>query len=369
MDSPMFPAEAQAELELRVLDGPQGGARAPLPPGLGRVVAAGPDGTGADIVLREDQAPAARVRVTAGVPQALLEVLEGEAQLGDEVLAAGTQLAWAMHAPLRIGRSSIAFGMAADEHWPRTPQQRAAPEALAAAPSAKRRPRRRAEFWLATVGAGLALASAGALVLAHVVSAPRDTPEATPLAVALRSSEFAELEAARDNQGRTELRGRLATLAQRSRLDAWLAARQLQPVLNVQVDEGIARDVTDVFRVNGIAVQARADGPGRIVAEAAERDPARLARAAEVVRRDVRGLEQLAVVNKAQPAPPPPPPVVDDPGKRIASLVPGEPAYIVTADGARYFVGAMLPTGHRVKEIASQRVTLERDGAQTTLNF
>jgi type III secretion protein D len=61
--------------------------------------------------------------------------------------------------------------------------------------------------------------------------------------------------------------------------------------------------------------------------------------------------------------------VVDDPGKRIASLVPGDPAYLVTADGARYFVGAMLPTGHRVKEIASQRVTLERDGSQTTLNF
>ena len=365
----MFSSPMQAELELRVLDGPQAGARAPLLPGQGRIVAAAPDGLGADIVLREEQAAAARVRVTAGMPEALLEVLEGEARLGDTVLAAGTQSAWAMHAPLQIGRSCIAFGLAADDHWPCTPHQPATPAAAGVPSPAKRTPRRRAEFWLASVGAGVALASAGALVLAHVITAPRETADATPLAVALRGSEFAGLEAARDAQGRPELRGRLATLAQRGRLDAWLAARQLQPVVSVHVEEGVARDVTDVFRVNGIAVQARADGPGRIVAEAAERDPDRLARAAEVVRRDVRGLEQLVVVNKAQPAPPPAPPVVDDPGKRIASLVPGDPAYLVTADGARYFVGAMLPTGHRVKEIASQRVTLERDGSQTTLNF
>ncbi len=65
----------------------------------------------------------------------------------------------------------------------------------------------------------------------------------------------------------------------------------------------------------------------------------------------------------------PPPPVVDDPGKRIASIVPGNPAYIVTADGARYFVGAMLPTGHRITAIAGQRVSLERDGEAIALNL
>jgi type III secretion protein D len=367
----MSSSELTHELELRVLDGPQGGARAPLPPGMVRVVAAAPDGDSADILLREDQAAPARVRVTAGVPQALLEVLDGEAQLGDQVLAAGAQAAWAMHTPLQIGRSRIAFGLAGDEHWPTgaSPAPASDLRAEAPAPARKRKPRRRAEFWLATVGAGIALASAGALVLAHVVTGPRDAPQAPPLAAALRASEFTELETGRDAEGRVELRGRLATLAQRSRLDAWLASRQLNPVINVHVDEGVARDVTDVFRVNGVAVQARADGPGHIVAEAAERDTARLARASEVVRRDVRGLDKLAVVNKAQPAPPPPPPVVDDPGKRIASLVPGDPAYIVTADGARYFIGSMLPTGHRVKDIESQRVTLERDGSQTTLNF
>ena len=83
----------------------------------------------------------------------------------------------------------------------------------------------------------------------------------------------------------------------------------------------------------------------------------------------MRGVKELALRNTATPLPPPTPPVVDDPNKRIASLVPGEPAYVVTADGARYFVGALLPSGHRIAQIAAQRVVLERDGQQTNLNF
>ena len=51
------------------------------------------------------------------------------------------------------------------------------------------------------------------------------------------------------------------------------------------------------------------------------------------------------------------------------ALVPGEPAYVVTVDGARYFVGAMLPSGHRIARIAPQQVVLERDGRQMNLNF
>jgi type III secretion protein D len=110
-------------------------------------------------------------------------------------------------------------------------------------------------------------------------------------------------------------------------------------------------------------------GAGRIAAEAVEPDADKLNRAADVVRRDVRGLQALDVRNSAKPAPPPLPPVSDDPGKRIASLVPGDPAYLVTADGSRYFIGAMLPTGHRITQIDKASVTLDLNGQQAILNF
>ena len=45
------------------------------------------------------------------------------------------------------------------------------------------------------------------------------------------------------------------------------------------------------------------------------------------------------------------------------------PGWVRTADGTRYFEGAMLPTGHRILAILSDRVQIERDGVASTLNF
>ena len=80
--------------------------------------------------------------------------------------------------------------------------------------------------------------------------------------------------------------------------------------------------------------------------------------------------ERGAEVKLASPDLKPIPATVnDDPGKRIASLVAGASAYLVTVDGARYFVGAMLPTGHRIVAIEKTAVALERDGQKTSLKF
>jgi type III secretion protein D len=372
-------------LELRVLDGPQRGASAPLAAGTSWVLAAGPrtHGVDADIVLHEESAAPARVRVTAEMAQALIEVLHGEVRLGDQVLGAGAQAVWPRQTPLQIGSSRVAYGLACVDEWKAAmaasvacgeARDRAAAASAAGPgmqPPARTAPlRRRAEVWLAATGAGVLLACLGTFWMARVVAAPR-VPQAAPitLAAALRASEFASLEALPQPDGRVLLQGRLGTFSQRSRLDTWLAARQFTPALDVKVDEALTREVTEVFRVNGVAVQARLTGPGRVDADAAEPDANRLARAEDVVRRDVRGLEQLSVHNSAPPPVPPALPVPDDPGKRIASLVQGDPAYVVTADGARYFVGSMLPSGHRITAVEKQSVTLERDGRRTSLNF
>ncbi len=376
MDQGVPMHDALRALELRVLEGPQAGARAPLMFGASCVVAAEAEGggDGADIVLREAQLPAARVRVTAELPNAIVEVLAGEVRLGEQVLTASQQAPWPMYTPLQIGRSQVAFGRASLEDWStaRAPSGIAAlvPEDDGAAATA--RPlRRRAEVWLASMGAAVLVLCGAALWTARLSAAPHPVPPAaapSPVEL-LQASEFAALQATRRTDGRIELRGRLATLEQRLRLDQWLAEHRVNAVLDVQVDEALKRDVAEVFRVNGVVVQATLQGPGRVAVEAAEPDAARLARAEEVVRRDVRGLQQLTVVNTAKPPPPPAPSVPDDPGKRIASLVPGEPGYLVTADGARYFIGALLPTGHRITQIAKSSVTLERNGQQSTLNF
>jgi len=375
MDRAALPVESMDALELRVLQGPQSGARAPLTAGMPCLLAAGPDGgDGADIVLREPGVAPTRVRVSADAPHAILEVLQGEVQLGGETLQAGSQTLWPMHAPLHIGALVVAFGRACVDHWPSPSGQTDGTPAADPATSAPDNPplRRRAEVWLAAMGAGVLVVCAAALWIAHAAAAApavAAAPDAAALSTALRGTEFATLQAVRGADGALTLRGRLASDSARQKLDAWLLALGVPARVDVVVDEAVAREVAEVFRVNGVAVKATVAAPGRIDAEAAERDAERLARAEEVVRRDVRGLEQLAVRNTAKPLPLPMPPISDDPGKRIASLITSEPAYLVTADGSRYFVGALLPSGHRVARINPGSVTLELHGQQTTLNF
>src|SRR5438093_687021 len=85
------------------------------------------------------------------------------------------------------------------------------------------------------VAAGTVPAGAAARVMAHVAAAPAPDAAGGPptLAVALRASPFATLDLVRDAEGRPRLRGRLATLAERSQLDAWLAEHQFSASVDV----------------------------------------------------------------------------------------------------------------------------------------
>lgn len=394
-------------LELRVVDGPQRQARAPLPRGIACVLAADSDRQAvANILLREDRLPPAAVRITAQDEAALVEVLHGEVGLGGQVHAAGAITPWGRHQRLHIGSAVVAFGRACEDHWPLFDQPGAGgsaagspedagedeagagpaavpgtPPAATATVSSARRGAwyRQAEAWLVGTGALVLLMCAAALqvtagtarasVRVPAAGAPGLEGPSQALAESLAAAGFAGLRVETGADGVPRIVGRLATDAQRARLAAWVSAQPRALSLDVRVDEALAREVAEVFRIQGVPVRAAAIGPGRVQVQAQEADAARLARAQEAVRRDVRGLDTLELANQPPPAPKPAPPVVDDPGKRIAALVPGEMAHVVTADGSRYFVGAQLPSGHRITQVSAQALQLERDGELSIVGF
>jgi type III secretion protein D len=53
----------------------------------------------------------------------------------------------------------------------------------------------------------------------------------------------------------------------------------------------------------------------------------------------------------------------------VASIVPGDPPYVVTVDGTRYFEGALMSSGHRINKIEEKQVVLEFNGVLTPLVF
>ena len=373
-------------LELRVLTGPQAGARIALAAG-GRVDVGSLDAAGCQVVLRDPRVAQQRVRLHVRPFDVRLEVLSGEVEFNGTWLVAPASADWPLYAPVRLGDTVLAVGAEDGVRWddalalalsPQTPVPPAeAPAPAAPAPAAAPRPGRRLETWLALGGGALALVATGLLAFASLVTLPKVAAE-TPsqrLERLLAVPEFRGLRVAPAGAGGEALRvtGDVLTLADRQRLDVQLAGADLSPVLEVRVAEQLAAAVREVFRMNGVVAETApatslADvGVVRVSTRVA--DLSQLARAEASARRDVPGLRGLAVENERPAVPPDNAPVADDPGKRVASIVPGDSPYVVTVDGTRYFIGALLPSGHRLASITEQEVLLDKDGVISTLRF
>ncbi|MFD1711863.1 hypothetical protein FVQ98_17655 [Ottowia sp. GY511] len=365
--------------ELRVLNGEQRGATSAVRPGdtlrIGRewsndVVVQDAGDSVASILLRDDGSLA-------------LGADGGDCSVDGAALETDQPTEVALYTPFTVGGTCMAVGRIGASQWgalfgdtpvPEEPAQ-AAPAAedqpLAAAEMAPAPARKRGGLSqrLLTGGAALVAVSACALTMAWAMGPGTLKPaeQVEHLRQTLAHLGYGMLDA-EHRDGQLVVKGYLDTVAQRSRLEQALAG-QSPARLAVTVNEQVTASVADVYRLNGISADVKSGGPGVVQVHTREADQARLDQVQARARRDVPGLSQIVASNDAPPVQPRPEATISDPGKRVAAIVPGEPAYVVTADGTRYFEGAVLPTGHRILAILSDRVQIERDGAASTLNF
>lgn len=359
--------------ELRVLSGEQRGATSAVR--LGDTLRIGRDWSN-DVVLQDAGDSAVRLQLH-GDGSLALDVEGGDCLIeGGTALAQGQPAMIPLYTPFTVGDTRLAVGRIGAPQWAMLfgdethavaePVQPATESTPAAAPALRRAgwvPR------LLTGGAALVALSVGALTLAwamgHGSAAPAE--QVQHLRQTLAHLGFGMLDA-EYRDGQLTVTGHLDTQAQRSRLEQVLVGQSPARVA-VWVNEQVAANVADVYRLNGISADVKSGGPGVVHVQTREADTDKLAHVQALARRDVPGLAQLVAANEAPPTSPRPEAMINDPGKRVAAIVPGDPAYVVTADGTRYFEGAMLPTGHRILAILSDRVQIERDGQASTLNF
>ncbi len=378
------------DFELRVLDGEQRGASAPVPMARSFEIGGVSAGAGCDVQLRDPLIGAARVRVMLlGAAGARVQLLAGEVRVNGRLLAEGGDAEWPLYVPLQIGGTVLAIGEPDSAQWQLPVAVAAPPIDVEAAPvpvpandehvavpmeepPVPAQPPRRIDKWLAVGGGALSVVAVALWLLAGLLGPkPAVTPDAQHQ-VAQLLSRTPGLEGLRVDAGATGpvIHGYLATNAQRERLVSALANAGLGAVgVDVWSGEQLAAAVSDVFRVQGVTGQAEADGAGQVTVRTQEADLPKLNRAMATARRDIPGLVGLVLQNRPPAPPPDDTPVTDDPGKRVAAIVPGDSAYVATADGTRYFVGALLPTGHRIEAIEPHRVLLAKDGQRSELGF
>jgi type III secretion protein D len=221
------------------------------------------------------------------------------------------------------------------------------------------------------VGALTCALSLGGLALGSSTSAPTVDARhaAARLEAAFHDVGFEALRVQATTDQGLRVTGYLETAAHRATAAAMLSRESLPARLDVWIDGALSAAVQEIFGAHHVAAQAVAAGPGRVVVHTQEADAPRLQHILVRARQDVPGLKAIELRNTPPAAPVPAAPEALDPGKRIASIVPGEAAYVVTADGTRYFEGALLPTGERVAAIRPGDVHLERQPATASPAF
>lgn len=163
--------------------------------------------------------------------------------------------------------------------------------------------------------------------------------------------------------------GFLDTTQQSMELEQWLDQSGLSINNEVLIGELLGDKVFDVFRVNGIPADVEVAPGGHVTVATREADVERLDTVNERVISDVPGVASLSIDNTPPPVVEKPVAVAIDPGKRVAMVISDEPAHVLTEDRSRYFVGSVLPTGHRIESIDDGVVSLVKNGNSTKLEF
>lgn len=363
-------------LVLRVLSGRLKGAEYRLP--QGKFVRVG-HSFDHDVVLRDPSTRGLSFALAIDGSLANVRMEGGEAILLGRPLAPGETAHLPAFVPLSVGSFAVAVGEAGSERWQEVEQLSLQVAPVAPPPEAagtraalterlatRLHPLRTLMPERGDWPAFGALA-AGALLIAAVAAPALDWAErqwngpANAQAV-LRDAGFAGLSVMEGGAQGPLISGIVRDDAELARLRAVVTDRIGQASIDVDTMEAMAAAATDMLRAQGVDAEARAMRGQALLVESEYLPPDRQSELAALIRRDLPGVARVAFR------------IENGRGDRdlqyffssgpwgLATFVDGDPGYIVTADGTRWFAGAQLPTGHRITAIGNGRVSMERAG-------
>lgn len=147
--------------------------------------------------------------------------------------------------------------------------------------------------------------------------------------------------------------GAVYSLEDRSNILAIAGDTQTEIELDLQINEDLAGNVEDIYRVNGIAADVRVTGIGEVEVWTSTRDNELLNSMESIIKKDIPDVLSLTTTNSI-----PDELVVEinpvasnDPDKQVTLVVAGADGYLMTRDKSRYFVGSILPSGHVIHKI------------------
>jgi type III secretion protein D len=360
---------------LRVLSGRLSGAEHRLH--AGKFVRLG-HGFDHDIVLRDPSTRGVSIELHLGDDIANVRVLAGQIALLGRPVGPGEQVALPAFVPMMIGAFAVAVGDPGSARWeeaarlsssiaPVTESQDvASPRAAIGERMATRLYPMRDALSIQRRWPAYALVAA-LFVLLVALAGPASQWVSSQLhdrggeKAVLAAAGFGDLSIA-DGPAGPVIHGIVKDDAALARLRMLVVERLRSTTLDVETMEGLAASATDLLRAQGVDAQAIPRRGHALLVNAEFLPGDRQAELTKLIKQDVPGVERVYfATDNAR-------------GDRdlqyffsgseygLATFVDGDPGYITTADGTRWFAGSQVPTGHRIVAIGNGRASFERDG-------
>jgi type III secretion protein D len=345
-----------------------------------------------DIVLRNSESKESSFELHLNDGIAMLTVVAGEISVLGRAVVAGETTPLPFFMPVQIGSVVFAIGTPESERWDEAAQISAASAdisandvttdnsvvAVAAVPidqkidgairhfSTSFRPFAEAiaieRRWpiYAVVAASLFL---GLVLFAPVTGWVKDqTMGAKATDEMLARNGFPDLAVSEAANDSLIVSGVLANDQQMQKLRRLLDDAHPNAVIDVSTMDALAAGVTDMLVAQNIDAQAKA-GRGRTIIISSEYLPGdRQAELAAQIRGDMPAIKNISFQIDPARGEPDLQYFFASEKYGLASFIDGEPSYITTADGTKWFKGAVVPTGHTILNIGNGAISFEREG-------
>ena len=334
-----------------------------------------------DIVLRGQGTNGISLLLDLADDQARVRVTSGEISLLGRPIGVDEEAILPPYVPLQIGEFAVAIGGDAEERWqeaerigqsiavPHTTGEATVPERAGLAERIATRlypvrdhfANRSSGMWFLALLGVLLLGFAAIAPITDAIRGELHSPRAVK--ATLSATGFSGLKVTRDVASKTLIiSGAVGSDNDAARLRKLMADKFPGALVDITTPGSLAAAATDILRNNKVDAEAR---PGRsrairVITEYLPQD--RQIELTALLKRDLPALKNVEYQMDNRRGDRDLQYFFNASRSGLATYVDGNPGYIVTQDQTRWFVGSVVPTGHKILGIGGGRIIFERQG-------
>lgn len=363
--------QSTTPIEIFVLSGEQAGARRILDNNTTFTISGQMD---TDVVFRDPTINKEKLNLITKDNNVFIQVLAGDIQIQDSIAKRGDILKVPEYTKIKIGSTTFSYGKKVDASWHDILNSVASFELASHSRNSLLNTIKTNRYYLfLSIVLIVSLVSVTYITYTKLnkleVAATSDFNILNNL---LTTHGFSSLSVSQSESGQLSVTGFLMTNREKSEVEMIVDQEDIPVLFDLSIGDNLATEVRELYRVNGVDAEVKVLNYGKVIVTTKNSDIEKLERLKAIAINEIPSLqeldsESLTADNKSR--------VLggetsfNKNDKRIVMVVNGSPPYIMTHDKSKYYIGALLPSGHTIASIYDSSVILEKDGKKTSLQF